>query len=132
MGSLSGNQFIQFKLYPSEFFSCAEIYNIAETLAQQVSRHGRCIGAWISHSPEHCTTQLGIMRKAFCLIGDPVLVLRCFWRLRHPTLDYCSPVWMSTADSHIGLLDRVVLCIRIQVQTSCGCTLHVLQDLLYP
>ena len=28
--------------------------------------------------------------------------------LEFPVLEYCSPVWMSAAASHLALLDRVV------------------------
>ena len=54
------------------------------------------------------SSKLEIMRKALCLFGDPVLVLRYFWNILLPVLEYCSPVWMSAAASHLGLLDRVV------------------------
>ena len=48
------------------------------------------------------------MRKASFMFGDPVMVLRCFWSFLLPVLEYCSPVWISAASSHLGLLDRVV------------------------
>ena len=44
-----------------------------------------------------------------CLFGDPVLVLRCFCSFLLLLIEYCSPVWMSVAASHFGLLDRVEL-----------------------
>ena len=49
----------------------------------------------------------GIMRKALCLFGNSVLVLRYFWSFLLPVLEYCSPVWMSVAASHLGLFDLV-------------------------
>ena len=84
------------------------------------------------------SSKLGIMRKALCLVGDPVLVLRYLWSFLLPVLEYCSPVLMSAADSHFGLLDRVVSkavslksgCMQFEAQTSCRCTLHGLKDLL--
>ena len=30
------------------------------------------------------------------------------WAFILPVLEYCSPVWMSAATSHLSLLDRVV------------------------
>ena len=54
------------------------------------------------------SSKLGIMRKALCLLNDPVFVLRCFWSFLLPVLEYCSPVWLSAAASHHGHLDRVV------------------------
>ena len=52
--------------------------------------------------------KLGIIRKALCLFGDPVLVLRCFWSFLFLVLEYCSSIWMSAASFHLGLLDCVV------------------------
>ena len=39
---------------------------------------------------------------------DVAIVAKCFWVFILPVLDYCSPVWMSAATSHLLLLDRVV------------------------
>ena len=63
--------------------------------------HNRSIAASAS-------SKLGIMRKALCLFGDPILVSMYFWSFLVPVLEYCSPVWMSVATSHPGLLDCVV------------------------
>ena len=54
------------------------------------------------------SSKAGIMKKAFCLIGDPVLFSRCFWSFLLPVLEYCSSFWMSAAASHLRLLDHVV------------------------
>ena len=35
-------------------------------------------------------------------------IAKCFWAFILPVLEYCSPVWMSAATSHLSLLDRVV------------------------
>ena len=50
----------------------------------------------------------GIMRKSLQLFQDRSLILRYFWSLVMPVLEYCSAVWCPAADSHIILLDRVV------------------------
>ena len=39
---------------------------------------------------------------------DVTVVAKCFWAFIVTVLEYCSPVWMSTATSHLSLLDRVV------------------------
>ena len=39
---------------------------------------------------------------------DVTVVAKCFWAFILPVLEYCSPVWMSAATSHLSLLDRVV------------------------
>ena len=39
---------------------------------------------------------------------DVAAVARCFLAFIIPVLEYCSPVWMSAATSHLSLLDRVV------------------------
>ena len=39
---------------------------------------------------------------------DIAIVAKCFWAFILPVLEYCSPVWMSAATSHLSLLDRVV------------------------
>ena len=44
------------------------------------------------------SSKCGIMSKAVYLFCEEVL-----WEL--PLLEYCSPVWMSAAASHFGLLD---------------------------
>ena len=49
-----------------------------------------------------------IMKHALCLFADTILVSMCFWSFLLPVLEYCSPVWMSSAASHLGLLDHVV------------------------
>ena len=48
------------------------------------------------------------MRMAFCLFGDPILVCRRFRSFLLPMLEYCSPVCMSAAVSHLRLLDHLV------------------------
>ena len=52
--------------------------------------------------------RLGIMRKFWQVFHDRSLLLRSFWSLVLPVLEYCSAVWCSAADLHLKLLDRVV------------------------
>ena len=42
------------------------------------------------------------------MFQDVDVVERCFWLFILPILEYCSPVWSSTDDCHLALLDRVV------------------------
>ena len=51
---------------------------------------------------------LGIMRRASRIFNEVALTTRCFWTFLLPTLEYCSPAWMSAAQSHLSLLDKVV------------------------
>ena len=54
-------------------------------------------------------SKLGIIHiRVLFLFADAVLVLRCFWSFLLPVLEYCSPVWMSAAASHLGLLDCLI------------------------
>ena len=48
------------------------------------------------------------MRKFWKIFHDRSLLLRSFWSIVLPVLEYCSAVWCSAADSHLKLLDRVV------------------------
>ena len=52
--------------------------------------------------------RVGILRKTMSLFRDVAIVAKCFWAFILPVLEYCSPVWMSAATSHLSLLDRVV------------------------
>ena len=52
--------------------------------------------------------RVGILRKTMSVFRDVTVVAKCFWAFILPVLEYCSPVWMSTATSHLSLLDRVV------------------------
>ena len=65
-------------------------------------------GAHVRSVAASAGQRLGIMRKAFGVFGDRSLVARCFWSFLLPTLEYCSPVWGSAAECHLGLLDRIV------------------------
>ena len=42
----------------------------------------------ISSIAASASSKLGIRRKALCLLGDPVLVSRCFWSFLFPVLVY--------------------------------------------
>ena len=39
---------------------------------------------------------------------DVAIVAKCIWAFILPVLEYCSPVWMSAATSHLSLLHRAV------------------------
>ena len=47
------------------------------------------------------------MRNTTSVFGDVSVFAKCFWVFILPVLDYCSPVWVSAATSHLLLLDRV-------------------------
>ena len=48
-----------------------------------------------------------ILRKTMSVFRDVAVVTKCFWAFKLPVLEYCSPVWMSAATSHLLLLDHV-------------------------
>ena len=52
--------------------------------------------------------RVGILRKTMSVFRDVAVVAKCFWAFILPVLEYCFPVWMSAATSHLSLLDRVV------------------------
>ena len=52
--------------------------------------------------------KIGILRLAWSIYRDESVVSRCFWSLLLPILEYCSPVWGSSAEGHLALLDRIV------------------------
>ena len=52
--------------------------------------------------------RVGILRKTMSVFRDVAVVAKCFWAFILPVLEYCSPVWMSAATSHLSLLDCVV------------------------
>ena len=51
---------------------------------------------------------VGILRTTMSVFRDVAVVAKCFWAFILSVLEYCSPVWMSAATSHLLLLDRVV------------------------
>ena len=52
--------------------------------------------------------RVGILRKTMSVFRDVAIIAKCFWAFILPVIEYCSPVWMSAATSHLSLLDRVV------------------------
>ena len=52
--------------------------------------------------------RVGILRKTMSVFRDVIVVAKCFLGFILPVLEYCSPVWMSAATSHLSLLDRVI------------------------
>ena len=53
--------------------------------------------------------RIGIMRKSWQVFHYRSLLLRSLWSFVLPVLEYCSALWCSAADSHLKLLDRVVM-----------------------
>ena len=53
--------------------------------------------------------KVGILRKTMSIFTDVAVVANCFcgFILPVPVLEYCSPVWMSAANSYLLMLDRV-------------------------
>ena len=47
-------------------------------------------------------------KKTVSVFRDVTVVAKCFWAFILPVLEYCSPVCMSAATSHLLLRDRVV------------------------
>ena len=52
--------------------------------------------------------RVGILRNTMSVFRDVAIVAKCVWAFILPVLEYCSPVWMSAATSHLSLLDCVV------------------------
>ena len=52
---------------------------------------------------------LGILRKSSRVFHDRSLLVRCFRDFVMIILEYCSAVWCSAADTHLKLLDSVVI-----------------------
>ena len=50
--------------------------------------------------------KIDLLRKSFRIIGDHYILLRSFYSFIPPYLEYCSPVWSSSADSHLKRLDK--------------------------
>ena len=51
--------------------------------------------------------RVGILRQTMSVFRD-VAVVKCFCAFILLVLEYCSPVWISAATSHLSLLDRAV------------------------
>ena len=67
--------------------------------------------------------RVGILRKTMSVFRDVAVVVKCFWAVILPVLEYCSPVWMSAASSHLSLLDRVVSQVSLLSGGSVSCDL---------
>ena len=52
--------------------------------------------------------KIGILRLAWRVLREVTVVRRCFFAFVLPSLEYCSQVWGSAADTHLALLDRLV------------------------
>ena len=51
---------------------------------------------------------LGVVRRTGKLFDFPRVVKNCFNAYVLSSLVHCAPVWMSSVESHLGLLDIVV------------------------
>ena len=51
---------------------------------------------------------LGVVRRVETLFDCPRLLKSCFNTYVLPNLEYCGSMWMSSAESHLSLLDSVV------------------------
>ena len=51
--------------------------------------------------------KLGILRRAWCIVNDKNTLLQCFRGFVLPLLEYCSPVWRSSARCLLKLLERM-------------------------
>ena len=51
---------------------------------------------------------IGIFRLLKRVFLDTSALLRCYYALVLPILEYCSPVWGSAAECHLQLLERQV------------------------
>ena len=61
------------------------------------------------HSVSRAASQwLGIFKKSWKVFHDKLLLGRCFRGFVLQVLEYCSAIWCSAANTHLGLLDRVV------------------------
>ena len=52
--------------------------------------------------------KIGILKTVNGVYADSSVLLRCYYAFILPILEYCSPVWGSTASSHLRLLDRQI------------------------
>ena len=61
------------------------------------------------HSASRVASQrLGLLRNSRRVFHDILFLERCFRGFVPPSLEHCSAVWCSAADTHLKLLDRVV------------------------
>ena len=71
-------------------------------------QHLRSVSSSVAH-------KIGLLRKAFKVLGDQSILQKCFSSFILPCLEYCSPVWCSAADSHLRLLDRNLNAVRFLI-----------------
>ena len=57
----------------------------------------------------------GVLRKCFKIFRDEDIARKTFYSFILPCFEYCSPVWMSAAPSHLRLLERSLNCMRFIV-----------------
>ena len=51
--------------------------------------------------------KIGILRKCWQVYRDNSMILKCFYSFILPFFEYCSVVWMSAADTHLNMIQRV-------------------------
>ena len=57
----------------------------------------------------YCVSQrIGILRLVKRIFVDTSVLLRCYFAFGFQILEYCSPVWGSSAKCHLQLLERQV------------------------
>ena len=54
----------------------------------------------------------GLLRKCFRTFACDATVIKSFYAFILPHFEYCAPVWMSAANSHLKLLDRALNSIK--------------------
>ena len=52
------------------------------------------------------SSKVGLLRKCRKIYATDDIVRKCFYSFILPFFEYCSPVWLSAADSHLKLLNR--------------------------
>ena len=54
------------------------------------------------------TKQIGLIRKSLKVFNNQSIAIKCFYSFILPIFEYCSPVWSSSANCHLMLLDRAL------------------------
>ena len=52
------------------------------------------------------TQKIGLLRKCKSIYANDDIVRNCFYSFILPLFEYCSPVWVSAAETHLRLLDK--------------------------
>ena len=65
------------------------------------------------------TQKIGLLRKCRRIYANDDVVRNCFYSFILPLFEYCSPVWISAADTHMKLLDRAFAQIKFLLPSLC-------------